>query len=394
MVIHFPHRSHLIKTLPGKLCRVVLFFSLAYALFDTVWSLHLNSFLNNASYVGVFSGVMTLLSVLCFIFFTPILEKHSEKRIWMLSAFGLVIGYMIFFLSKSIIPLAIAAVFYVVSRVLHHESRGIIVSHSCSRKELGKTEGLFFTTMNIGWVVGPLLAGFIAGKIGVPFVFVFSAIFVLIGVALFKGIALRDYIHRAKTRGTLKTTLNNLKTFFSNKKLVLAYFVSGGIAVYWGVVYIYGPLYIIWKGLPSYFVGIFLFAIAVPLVLLEYFIGRIADKYGCKNLFIIGYIILAFFSLLAFLMINIYLSLWFIVLGSIGASLLEGTKETYFFRVVKRSEEEKFYGPYRTHQGLFGALSRFFAAVLLIFFSLQSIFVLLAIEMIIFAVISTRIKPE
>jgi MFS family permease len=321
-------------------------------------------------------------------------ERHSEKRIWMLSAFGLVTGYMIFFLSKSILVLALGAVFYIASRVLHYESSGIIISHSCSKKQLGKTEGLFYTVTNIGWVIGPLMGGFIAARIGVPLVFVFSAFFVLIGVAMFKNIVLKEYIHCNRTKETLKKTFTHLKDFFSNKKFLLAYFVSGGIALYWGIIYIYGPLYIIWRGLPSYFVGIFLFAVAVPLVLLEYFIGRISDKYGCKKLLILGYIILAFFALLAFLMSNVYLSLWFLILGSIGASLLEATKETYYFKVVKRSEEEKFYGSYRTHQDLFGTIGRFLGAIFLIFFSLQALFLLLAIEMIMFALIATRVKEK
>jgi len=286
----------------------------------------------------------------------------------------------------------LVALFFVVFRTLHIETRGIIISHSCKKKDIGKTEGMFWAIRNIGWLLGPLLAGFISIRLGINSVFLFCALFVLIGIVLFNNLDMKKYLHKSTEIPSLRKSFDNFKSFFGNKKLRQIYFVSGGMTLYWGIMYIYTPLYIIRSGLPGYMVGVFLFSMTLPLVLFEYKIGKKADETGYKKFLVSGYIILSIFSLLAFLMPSPLLTLIMLVFGSIGASSLEGTRESYFFRSVRKKNIEKYYGSYRTHAELFSTIGKLIAACLLLFFTLKYLFLFLSIEMFIFALSATRLK--
>ncbi len=394
MVISFTKRKHFTKSSSSILSKVVLLTSLSFAVMDTVWSLYLYSFLNNASSVGFISGGMTLLSVLCFIFFTPIIERFSEQKLLSFGILGMVFGYLLFFIADNILIVLIAAIVLVISQVFHAESQGILVCDSCNKKEIGKTEGFVWAIRNLGWLIGPLIGGFVAANIGIPFVFVFCAIFAFMAFIVINTSKINLCNHKVIQMGKLISSLKNMKHFFSEGNLLKIYIISGGIAIYFGIIYIYTPLYIIQSGLPDYFVGLFLFAIVIPLVLLEYPLGKLADKKGYKKFFMWGYLIIAVFSLLSFLADNIYLSLSLLVLATVGAAFIEGNVESFFFKNIKKTDEERYYGPFRTHVDLFSLLGKLICAILLIFFNLHCIYLFLAVVMAFFAFFSLVIKEN
>ena len=94
------------------------------------------------------------------------------------------------------------------------------------------------------------------------------------------------------------------------------------------------PLYIITNNLSEFWIGIFLFATPIPLILLEFKISKHAEKIGYDKLFMAGFLIAGIFSLLCFFTSNIFLIMIYLILASIGLAMLEPTTESYFFKII------------------------------------------------------------
>ena len=395
MVLH-PRRRH--KKVIGNISiglGLVAFFSyLGPAFMHTIWSIYLEGILHNLALVGYVSAAFYVIAILGYFFFTPVIEKNPETKIWIYAAFGALAGYVMFYLTNGLLMLFLAGTLITFGIVLRTETYGILLRDSVKRKNLGKTEGLFYTFSNLAYLTGPLIAGFVSAKYGIKPVFLLSAFSIIIALAIFKTLRLKDIKHNTRDDGGIKGSLKNLKQFFSRKQFVISYIVSGGINLYWGVLFIYIPLFIIEAGLPYYWVGFFMFGVALPLVSFQYKIGKFTDKHGYKKIIIIGYFILALFSLIAFFAPNIYWLIFMFFLASFGSACIEGPTETHFFNIVKKSEEEKFYGPYNTCMDVFNMLGKFIAASVLLFLPQNFIFLALSIEMIVFALIGFKIKSK
>lgn len=392
MPMNFIYRNHLTKNIPFRLSIVAMFLALGYAAFDSIWSIYIHSFLENPAYVGLFSVALTTIGFLFFFFDTPIIEKYNETSLWLVGAVLLIFSYGLFYVANSFCMIAFVGVLFTVGKSLHYQSRGIILCDSCKKKDLGEAEGILGAMRNVGWLLGPLIGGFTAAKYGVRSVFLFSIVFVLIGIALFRMIKIKDCNHHTKDDATLKSSILNIKKFFKSKKLFTSYFVAGGMPLYWSIIYVFVPLHIMQEGFSGSTIGIFLFAIVIPLVLLEYVVGKNAYRFKFKTLFFYGYIILALCSALAFVFNSIFLSLSFIVLGSIGAAMIETTREHFFFSQVSKSEEEKYFGPFMTHIHTFPFIGKAIVSGFLFLFPLKSTFLILAIIMTLFAFYSMYLK--
>jgi len=229
MDFHFIHRRKLALSMRTQLSIVGLFIALAGACLDTVWSVFLYGFLQNASYVGFFSSFITLLTVISMIVLTSFLEKHSERKFWTIGAIGFTFAYIGYFFSSNLYLVTFFSVIYAVSRAIFYQSYGILVCNSCKKDDLCKTEGLVWAIRNLGFVIGPLMAAFIAAELGLRSVFFFSATFVIFALIVFRDIKLQEFIHKHDTIPGVRTSFKNFLRFFRRKDLVKHYIISGGM---------------------------------------------------------------------------------------------------------------------------------------------------------------------
>jgi hypothetical protein len=113
------------------------------------------------------------------------------------------------------------------------------------------------------------------------------------------------------------------KGFFSDKKLIVPYIMVTGIEIWWSLVYIYVPLFIIKNGLSEMFVGYFLSVVVIPLVLFEFWIGKLSLKYGSRIFFFSGFFLLMVARMLSFFSTDFYFTLFVLGLTPIPMAFLE-----------------------------------------------------------------------
>jgi MFS family permease len=388
-ILFSKHRGEYHFTGIAKLSIVGMLVAFSAAFLNTIWAVYIDSFLNSEVYVGLFSAFLTIIAFVSYFVFIPIVERSDKAKIYAYSLLSFIIFFAVFALTKNLVLLLITAIVMTIILSLRVTSYGLLVKDISEKKNLSTNEGLVYTFLNIAFVIGPLVAGFIAAKFGNPWVFGVSALFILIAFFFFKSTGIKD--DEGKKRID-KKMIKNFLDYFRKSDRTIAYLIRGGVNMWWILIYLFVPLWMTRQGMSMSSVGIFLFAVNIPLILLEFFFSRKAAKVGFRKIFQIGYLLAAVMSLLCFIFSGVYVVLALLVLASIGLAMLEPTTEAYFFDILSGKERYHFYGPFNTSIDFGNFVAKVAGSLLLIFLPFNTIFILFAVFMFLLFLLSFKTK--
>ena len=376
----------------ARLSIVGLIVSLSSAYVSTIWAVYMDSFVNSIFLVGILSSVLTVISFLSYFLFIPLIEKSDKGKIFSYSLILFMISYILFAINHDFYLFLALAVVITVLFTLRVTSFGLLIRDNSEDDEVSSNEGIIYTSRNIAWVVGPLIAGFVASNLGISWVFFLSVLFIFIGWIIFRVSEIKDLKVKKSKSKVDDNFLKNFVDFFKDRERVLAYMLGGGVNLWWALIYLFIPLMIIRSGLGELWVGYFLFGIAVPLILFEYVFAKWAGKHGFKGMFKMGYFLVSVMAFACFFVSNIYIVLSLLVLASVGMAMLESTTESYFFDILKRKERDRFYGPYNTAIDTGGFIGRMFPSLLLIFLPFKFLFLLFGGFMFVLFLVSFKVR--
>lgn len=362
--------------------------NLGFASVATIWAIYLESFFHNESYVGLTITALTIISLFFFIIITSLIEKNDKLKLYTISLFLYAISYLVFGFLSTIYGVLLLSVFMAFVISIRVTSYGIIISDKSKKKNLTKNEGFIYTLMNMSWLIGPLIAGFVSQQFGLRAVFLFAALFAFMAFLLLINFRIKDGRITKNYDGNL---IKICREFFKNKNLRGCYILSGAINFWWALIYVYIPLTIVDSGYKTELVGYFLFAVVVPLILFTYPFGKLAGKVGFKKIFFIGYLVLGISAIVCFFINNLIIILGVLVLSSIGAAMVESTTESYFFDISK-SKKDKYYGIYNTTIDVNNAVASFIGAIILFVLAFKFLFLFFGGVMILISLLSLRIK--
>jgi MFS family permease len=123
-------------------------------------------------------------------------------------------------------------------------------------------------------------------------------------------------------------------------------------------------------------------------------LSKIADKGNYKKFFVTGFLILALISLGIFFLSSIYWIIAFFIIASIGAAFVEPIAEAYFFKIIHKTDENKYYAPFLTSLDVGGTIGRLIPALVIIFLAFNYMFLFLFFEMLFFVFIALTIKER
>lgn len=257
----------------------------------------------------------------------------------------------------------------------------VLIESFSNNRTTGRIRTIYFTFINIGWILSPLLSSYLIEKGQYTLSFLVAA-FMVVPVYLIlisQGKKLKDKIEYQEE--TLPLTL---KKMWNNKNLRGIFFIALLLSLFYSSAVIYIPIYLYQNlGMSWHSLGIIFSIMLIPFVLIEIPAGIIADKYiGEKELLSVGFSILIF-SLFLFYCIespNIWLWALVLFLSRIGAALIEAMRETYFFKIVD-VEEVGYINIFRATTPLGYVIGTGLAALIINFFPLNYLFLFLAIIM-------------
>ncbi len=368
---------------------ISLMTSLGIALVTTIWALYLESVLGNISYVGFVTGLFTFVGIIASLILVPVIEKDGKSKIFIVSLIIFILTYLLFSVVSTFWLVILLGIIMAVTSSAKIISLGIIVRDNSKEKNASKNLGIIYTFFNIAWLLGPLIAGFVAEKYGLGKVFITAAGIILLSLILFNSFKIKD------NRTSKKVDYNLIKLvidFLKNKDRLKTYFLSGGITFWNTLVYIFIPIYIVQSSGTDLIVGYFLAAIILPLISLDYYFGKLAGKIGFRKVFFRGYLILTIAALMCFFISNLYFILVIIFLGGIGLAMLESTTESYFFDIVNKNQRDKYYGPYNTTIEFNSLLASLTLAGILLVLPFKFAFLVTAIAMGLLTILASTTK--
>lgn len=245
----------------------------------------------------------------------------------------------------------------------------------------GTTRGLILTLMSVAAFLSPLAMGQIVGEeSNLSHVYYVGAVVgvLLIGIIVARFRSFLDPVYQTiRVRDMIREVSHNkdIKVVMTAQFLLQFFFT-------WAIIYI--PLYLAdYVGFDWPTISLILAAGLFAFVLFEYPIGAVADRHiGEKEMMAVGFVILALTMAAASFMAEFALISWMVLMfvSRIGASLVEVTTESYFFKKVT-GDQPALISLFRLMRPLANLLGALVGSLSLLFLPFHLIFLVLALAM-------------
>jgi len=289
--------------------------------------------------LSLFFIIANALTVLSIIFFPRIIKKFSN---FTLTRIIMVIhGISLVFMALTNGPASalFSIILFTVSTNLLWINMDVLVEAFSNNSSTGKTRTIYFTFINLGWIISPALSSYLVNLGDYQLTFLVSAFLILPVLFLFnyQRKNLKDSVSYSKEKIT-----DVIKKTWKKKNLRGIFFVALLLQIFFNTAVIYLPVYlhqnlgIAWPEL-----GLMFSIMLIPFLIFEIPAGIIADKYiGEKEILFLGFAILVLSTFLFFYLKTTSFVVWATVLffSRVGASLIEAMRETYFFKIVSAKD--------------------------------------------------------
>lgn len=329
-VTRAPSRSHIIYTI---------------AVTGFIFALHVVvPMYSNSSYLSLFADEKTLsliymigaaATILGFLVAPTLVRRAGNYRL----VLYLIIAQMILFygLATSENSIAIASLFILQSAVssLIGLCLDIFLEVYTDSANVGSVRGLYTATLNAAWVIGPLIGSMLingTNNYRDTYIAALAMLFPLLYLVY------RNFPRFKDPNYTHLSPWHLAKHVSHNKNWVKLFSANLILQIFYAWMVVYSPIYLHQTlGFGWNEIGIILVIMLLPFPIIQYPLGRLADrKYGEKEMMIAGFAIIGI-STIALAFINVpSVIVWALMLLAtrIGAATAEIMMETYFFKTV------------------------------------------------------------
>ena len=314
-----------------------------------LFSLHL-AFISyvNSSFLSIFSGeknvgliyaLGSLISIVI-LFFVPEMLRKAGIYKFLLWTSGLnAVSLLVLFTLKNPLGIIPIFIFYFTLNILIVFALDELLQIFSKNSSMGRLRGLYLTTINLAWIISQAISGQILSYSFLSILyfvaFIIMALFFLIVFWGLKNVADPKY-DKVLTRQLFRN-------FFANKNLARAYKINFLLQFFYVWMIIYTPIYLHahlgfnWQEIA------FIFTIMLlPFVLIQFPLGNYSDKIGERKMLMFGFAIASIATLSLFFIKRHEVWIWAIMLFStrIGAAIIEVMSDVYFFKHIKRENDE------------------------------------------------------
>ncbi len=316
-----------------------LIVAISTALPSYIQSNYLNQFVGLKT-VSLFFIVANIFGAASILFFPNVIKRFSNylSGRWLFALYV----FSLYGLSAAWSPLSALAfiALYSVSNNLLWISFDIIIERFSCNATTGQTRTIYFTFMNLGWIIAPSLSYWLVAKGGYSLSFLVSVAFAIPCLAAF--FALRRRFQDDTKKYQKESPIRSLKKTWQDKNLRSSFIIATLLQLFYSSAVIYVPIYLVQNlGMSWTSIGPIFSFMLIPFLLIEIPAGKIADRYlGEKEMMFIGVLILSLALFLFFSIDKPVVWVWASVLffSRVGAALVESMKESYFFKLVDASD--------------------------------------------------------
>lgn len=336
-VTHQPKRR-LIPIYTASLLLVLHSYLVAY-----INSSFLEQFISPAA-VGTIYTVGNAVSVLIFLFISRVLRRVGSFKLTLgllLLDFTAVLGMAYATELKVAVPLFLV---HLISIPLLIFNLDVFMEEQIGNNETstGSKRGLLLMLVSLIGATSPLISGLLVTGSTTVFTYPYLlSAFTLIPILVVLLFFFRDFTDPEYSEIDL---FSAIRTFWNNKNIRYVFLSHFTLQIFFMLAVVYTPMYLIKEiGLTWAEFGFIMFFGQMAYVIFEYPIGIIADRYiGEKEMMGFGFLILTIaISWVSFVAVS-SVFIWSIIMfvTRIGASLVEVTTESYFFKQTKSSDAQ------------------------------------------------------
>jgi MFS family permease len=256
----------------------------------------------------------------------------------------------------------------------------LYIMDNISKTELTKSEPVRMAVATTSWVLGPAIGTWLYAHYGsvAPQLAVVAA-----GALLMAGFwraRLKD--SPSLPAGTLAgfAPLSNVKRFFGQPRLRLAWSIAFGRSCFWSALFIYGPLLMLEGGLSKATAGLIISAsqLTLPMSIIH---GKLARRYGVRSVVAGCFAGMAVFAIVAGLFgkTEPWWAVSSLLLAAVCASGLDGVGGVPFYRAVRPFERQRMASVYRSFYECAELLPGFLFMFLLLHFEIGIVFIVISV---------------
>ncbi|MDD5721553.1 MAG: MFS transporter [Candidatus Pacebacteria bacterium] len=367
-------------------------FSIPIALASYINSSFISSFISE-KFVGIIYVLGSISSILALLLAPKLFKKIGGYKFLILIATLDAFSFLTLALTKN--ALGIIAVFILAFSLnaLVFFSLDEFLKILSENSVTGKVRGIYLMVCNLAWILAQLISGTILEDFSLRVVY-FTSFLVMI---LFLIISILKLKNLPEPKYDKINSFKYVNKFFQNKNLFRAYGINFLLQFFYCWMVIYTPIYLHahlgfnWKEI------FLIFALMLsPFIFIPFYVGEIADKIGERKILMLGFTIASFTTLSLFFIHQHSIWLWALLLFAtrIGASSIDGTSDTYFFKHIK-CENEELVGIYRSASPVSYILGPIVAFIILSLVpSLNYIFLILGAIMLYGIYLSSTIRKS
>ncbi len=354
-------------------------FNLSYAIPTYISSTFLAK-ITSDSLVGIVYTASSILAIAAFIEMPSLMRRFGNFKVTIallileiLSLAGLITG-------RDTMVIISAFMLNFVTIALINFTLDVFLEQFSNNGKTGRIRGSFLTVVSLAWLVAPLLSSVIFdGNEN------FRDIYLVSGLLLIPVIALL-VLNLRRVQAPVQNSIPFWKSFgkvWSDRNIKGVLLIQFLLQFFYAWMVIYTPLYLYETiGFDVYTVGIIFTIMLLPFVILEGFLGRLADRIGEKIMLSVGFVIMGVSTGLVALITDNNAVVWTLVLfmTRIGAATVEVMADTYFFKKVDASNTD-IISFFRTARPLAYVIGPILATLLFMVFDMRGLFVFLGLLM-------------
>lgn len=325
--------------LRNKLLIVTYMLSILYALHYAIPLYATSSFLHiyfNSAYVSGLYIIASIATLLASLTIAKSIKRFHTYGFTFFLVIAEILATITFAFTENLFVIALFFIIHTVLQAFLYICLNIFIESFSKHTETGSVRGLFLAILSAGYLVSPIIGGFILSTTNNNFKGVYVASSLILVPFLY-------FLHRYLThiKEPAYTSVDIFKAgkiVLRDKNLTSIFIIDLVVESFYSVMIIYSPLYLATIGIPLTTYLSFILPIAlIPLVILPYELGFLADlKHDEKHILITGLLIMTVTTFLCVIVRSPDPRIWALLLlvSRIGTSCAETMAYSYFFKKI------------------------------------------------------------